>query len=165
MLNTGAPKRSNPDTKKRWHRNCSNLLGEIVGNIQTQVGLIRMLFFTQPNTDKAQTGNLLSEFYSVEFPLVHVQPLYQFKLWRSDQNTFFLLAKESSDLVSRLKVGRIVPMKYYSEDAMHVTETHDTEITEIVKITFGRFRGHYRIGLNIVSDGHDKSRITEKNDN
>ena len=124
-----------------------------------------MLFFTPPNTEKAQTGNLLSEFYSVEFPLGHVQPLYQFKLWRSDQNTFFLLAKESSDLVSRLKVGRIVPMKYYSEDAMHVTETHNTEITEIVKETHGRFSGHYRIGLNIVSDGHDKSRITEKNDN
>lgn len=124
-----------------------------------------MLFFTPPNTDKTQTSSLLSEFYSVEFPLEHIQPLYQFKLWRSDQNTFFLLAKESSDLISRLKVGRIVPMKYYSEDAMRATEVHNTQITEIVKETQGRFSGHYRIGLNIVSIVHDESRRTDNNDN
>lgn len=123
-----------------------------------------MLFFTPPNSAKPRTGTLLSEYYSVEFPLGHIQPLYQFKLWRSDQNTFFLLAKESSDLVSRLKVGRIVPMKYYSEDAMHATEVHDTEVTDIVKETQGRFSGHYRIELTIVSDGHDQSRFTGNND-
>lgn len=106
----------------------------------------------------------MSEFYSVEFPLVHVQPLYQFKLWRSDQNTFFLLAKESSNLVSRLKVGRIVPMKYYSEDAMHATAVHNTQITEIVKETQGRFSGHYRIVLSIISDGYEEAQTTDNND-
>jgi hypothetical protein len=116
-----------------------------------------MLYFAPTDSDKTRTSHLLAEFYSVEFPLGDVQPLYQFKLWRSDENTFFLLAKESSDLVSRLKVGRIVPMKYYSEDAMLSTEVHNTQITEIVKETQGRFSGHYRIGLNIVSDGRDKS--------
>lgn len=123
-----------------------------------------MLFFTAPNSAKALTGDLMPDFYSVEFPLGHIQPLYQFKLWRSDQNTLFLLAKESSDLVSRLKVGRIVPMKYYGEDAMYATEVHDTEITGIVKETQGRFSGHYRIELSIVSNGHDQSRFTGNND-
>lgn len=107
----------------------------------------------------------MTEFYSVEFPLEHIQPLYQFKLWRSDQNTFFLLAKDSSNLVSLLKVGNIVPMKYYSEDAMRTTEVHNTQITEIVKETQGRFSGHYRIGLNIVSNVHNDSRQTDNNDN
>lgn len=124
-----------------------------------------MLFFTPSNADKTQAGPLLSEFYSVEFPLGDVQPLYQFKLWQSDQNSFFLLAKDSSDLVSRLKVGRIVPMKYYSENAMHATEVYNTQITEIIKETQGRFSGHYRIELNIVPDGYDESQLTDNNEN
>ena len=121
-----------------------------------------MLFFTPTNTDQTQTAHLPPEFYSVEFPLEQIQPLYQFKLWRSDQNTFFLLAKESSDLVSRLKVGCIVPMKYYSEDAMHATEVHNTEIVEIVKETQGRFSGHYRIELNIVVGDQIESQIDNR---
>ena len=119
-----------------------------------------MLYFTPTDSDKPRTSPLFAEFYSVEFPLEDVQPLYQFKLWRTDENTFFLLAKESSNLVSRLKVGRIVPMKYYSENAMLTTEVHNTQITEIVKETQGRFSGHYRIGLNIVSDGREKTQST-----
>jgi hypothetical protein len=124
-----------------------------------------MLFFSPSNEDKNQAGFPLSEFHSVEFPLGDVQPLYQFKLWRSENNTFFLLAKDSSDLVSRLKVGRIVPMKYYGENAMQTTEVHNTQITEIVKETQGRFSGHYRIELNIVPDGYDESRLTDNNEN
>jgi len=124
-----------------------------------------MLFFTPSSSEKADTVPLLPDFYSVEFPLGDIQPLYQFKLWRSDRNTFFLLAKETSPLVSRLKVGRIVPMKYYSEDAMHTAEVHNTQITEIVKETQGRFSGHYRIELNIVPDGYCESRLTDNNEN
>jgi hypothetical protein len=124
-----------------------------------------MLFFTPSNTDNTQTRSLLPDYYSVEFPLGEVQPLYQFKLWRSDQNSFFLLAKDSSDLVARLKVGRIVPMKYYSENAMQTAEVHNTQITEIVKETQGRFSGHYRIELNIVPDGYDKSQLSDNNEN
>ena len=124
-----------------------------------------MLFFTPPTSENTQATPLLSEFYSVEFPLGDVQPLYQFKLWRSDRNSFFLLAKETSNLVSRLKVGRIVPMKYYSENAMLTTEVHNTQITEIVKETQGRFSGHYRIELDIVPDGYKDSQLTDNNEN
>jgi hypothetical protein len=112
-----------------------------------------MFFLTPSNADKAQGAALRPEFYSVEFPLGAIQPVYQFKLWLSEQNTFFLLAKESSDLISRLKVGHILPMKYYCEDAMHATEVHNTQIMEIVKETQGRFSGHYRVELNLIMDG------------
>jgi hypothetical protein len=122
-----------------------------------------MLFLTPPHADKAQTGPLPPEFYSVEFPLGHIQPLYQFKLWRSDQNTFFLLVKESSGLISRLKVGHIIPMKYYSEDAMHSAEVYNTQVIEIVKETKGRFSGHYRIELDIVLDGQNESPVSDNN--
>ena len=124
-----------------------------------------MFFFTPSTSENPQTISHLSEFYSVEFPLGDVQPLYQFKLWRSDRNAFFLLAKETSNLVSHLKVGRIVPMKYYSENAMQTAEVHHTQITEIVKETQGRFSGHYRIELNIVPDGYIESQLTDNNEN
>jgi hypothetical protein len=112
-----------------------------------------MFFLTPSDTNKSQSVPLLPEFYSVEFPLGVIQPVYQFKLWRSERNTFFLLAKETSDLVSQLKVGHVVPMKYYSEDAMHATEVHHTQIMEIVKETGGRFCGHYRIELSLIVNG------------
>jgi hypothetical protein len=112
-----------------------------------------MFVLTPSNADKSQSAPLRPVFYSVEFPLDAIQPVYQFKLWQSEKNTFFLLAKESSDLISRLKVGHILPMKYYCEDAMHATEVHKTQIMEIVKETQGRFSGHYRIELNLIMDG------------
>jgi uncharacterized membrane protein affecting hemolysin expression len=55
-------------------------------------------------------------------------------------------------------------MKYYSEDAMHATEVHNTQIMEIVQETQGRFSGHYRIELDIVLDGQNESQITDNND-
>jgi hypothetical protein len=105
-----------------------------------------------PKIEIAPSATLRPDFYSVEFPINVIQPVYQFKLWQSDNNAFFLLAKVSSDLVSQLKIGNVMPMKYYSEDAMHATEVHNTQIMEIVKETQGRFSGHYRIELNLIMD-------------
>jgi hypothetical protein len=102
-------------------------------------------------------------YYSVEIPLRANQPLYQFKLWQSEHNSFFLLAKNGSDLVSQLKVGHIVSMKYYSENAMRASEIHDTRIMEIVNETVGRFRGHCRIELDIVGNDHANKPKAEDN--
>lgn len=101
-----------------------------------------MLFFKPPHKDHLQTAPLPGAAYSGEFPLGRIQPSDRLKSWRSDQNTFFSLAKESSDLVSRLKVGAIVPMNPYSEGAK---AAHRTQIAEIVKETRGFFGGPYRI--------------------
>ena len=67
-----------------------------------------MFLLMPPKIEIAQSAPLRPDFYSVEFPLNVIQPVYQFKLWRSDNNSFFLLAKESSDLVSQLKVGNVM---------------------------------------------------------
>ena len=111
-----------------------------------------MFFYTSPIGQTREIEPLELNYYSVEFPLHGTQPVYQFKLWQSEQNSFFLLAKDGSDLISQLKVGHIMPMKYYSEDALRSTEIRDTRIIEIINETKGRFRGHYRIELGIV--GH-----------
>jgi len=122
-----------------------------------------MFFFTPSITDKKKTVSLQPNYFSVEFPLKATQPVYQFKLRQSAQNTFFLLVKNGSDIVSQLKVGQIMPMKYYSNDTMHTIEVRNTQIMEIVKETHGRFRGHYRIELSIMMDCKTNSPYSENN--
>ena len=117
------------------------------------------MFFYAPSIGRQREANPLQQnYYSVEFALRGNQPVYQFKLWRSEHNSFFLLAKDGSDLISQLKVGRIMPMKYYSENAARATEVRDTRITEIVNETQGRFSGHHRIELDIVGASKAKYR-------
>jgi hypothetical protein len=123
------------------------------------------MFFYAPSIGREKQGQMPGRnYYSVEFPLGATQPVYQFKLWQSERNSFFLLAKNGSDLVSKLKVGHVVPMKYYSEEAMRANEMHDTKIIEIVPETDGRFRGHYRIELDIIDKPQSGNPETKTND-
>jgi hypothetical protein len=132
--------------------------------VTSQGDKIRMFFYA-PSISREQQGQTPGyHYYSVEFPLGATQPVYQFKLWQSECNSFFLLAKDGSDLVSKLKVGHIVPMKYYSEDAMRANEMHDTKIIEIVNETDGRFRGHYRVELNIIDASKSGNPEAKNND-
>lgn len=124
-----------------------------------------MFFFAPSIVEENKTESVQPNYYSVEFPLNATQPVYQFKLRLSSQNSFFLLVKNGSDIVSQLKVGHILPMKYYNEDAMHTIEVRNTQIMEIVKETQGPFRGHYRIELDIIADSKKDSPDIEGNDN
>jgi hypothetical protein len=90
-------------------------------------------------------------FYSVEFMIEGFPYLFQFKIWNTPQRTMFILVKESSDILSRLKKGDIIKMKYYSSVSNYYMEL-ETEIESISLKDQGRFRGHYAIGLNILPD-------------
>lgn len=96
--------------------------------------------------------DLASSYYSVEFTVSAPHPVYQFKLRRSDQNALFFIVNESSAILSQLKVGHVLPMKYYSDETMYPTKVHETQIFEIVNETQGRFKGHCRIRLEFVQD-------------
>ena len=98
--------------------------------------------------DKATPLNL--NFYSVEFAMDSPHLVYQFKLWHSGRDDLFLLVKNNSELLPQLKVGTIVPMKYYSDDSHQPIQVRKTQIRQIVSETRGRFQGHYRIELEIV---------------
>lgn len=95
------------------------------------------------------------DYYCVEFGLNGSHPVYQFKLRHSDQTPHFFLLKESSALSSQLKAGDIMPMKYYCEDTVRTIEQHQTRIESIVNETQGRYKGHYRINLNILDNATD----------
>lgn len=109
-----------------------------------------MNYFFSTTTNDGQTMSLMSNFYSVEFAMDSPHPVYQFKLWHSDRNNTFLLVKDNSKVLSQLRVGHVLPMKYYSDDTHHPTQVRETQIREIVNETQGRFKGHYRIELEIL---------------
>jgi hypothetical protein len=100
--------------------------------------------------DDGKATSLIPNFYSVEFAMDSLHPVYQFKLWHSDRDALFLLIKDNSKLLSQLKVGTVMPMKYYSNDSHQPTQVRKTQIRQIVSETQGRFQGHYRIELEIL---------------
>ena len=54
-------------------------------------------------------------FYSVEFAVDDPHPLYQFKIWRSESNPMFVVVKENSAVLPKLKAGSVLNMTYYSK--------------------------------------------------
>lgn len=89
-------------------------------------------------------------FYSVEFAMQYPKLLYQFKIWKSAAKNMFIIVKENSEMMLQLKKGDVFKTKYYSTDALQPTVDMETQIKEITKDSDGRFKGHYRVGLDIL---------------
>ncbi len=109
-----------------------------------------MKFYIPSIGKDGKAAQLLPNFYSVEFAMDSPHPVYQFKLWHSECDDLFLLVKDNSELLPQLKVGTIMPMKYYSNDTHQPTQVRETQIRQIINETNGRFQGHYRIELEIL---------------
>lgn len=93
---------------------------------------------------------------SVEFSIHGIECLHQFRIWNILPESMCVLVKEDSEILRALKVGDILPLKYYTSDSFRPTVYLDTEIKHIQKEEKGRFKGHYLIGLDIL--GRQESR-------
>ena len=103
-----------------------------------------------------QTGpkeQKFEKYRSVEFSIDGIECPHQFRIWNSDVSSMFVLVKQNSEILGRLKVGDVMKMKYYTDDSFCPTRLVDTEISHITREDEGRFRGHYLIGLSIPDDG------------
>lgn len=94
-------------------------------------------------------GPAFQKYQSVEFSIQGLEYLHQFPIWNSEPASMFVLVKEDSEIVGRLKVGDVVKMKYYTDDTVCPTRYVDTEIRHITKDDEGRFKGHYRVVLGL----------------
>jgi hypothetical protein len=106
----------------------------------------------QQMVEKAPEGGLgpsFQQYRSVEFSIEGLEYLHQFPIWNSEPTSMFVLIREDSEVVGRLKVGDVMKMKYYTDDNVCPTKYMDTEIRHITKDDEGRFRGHYLVGLSI----------------
>ena len=105
---------------------------------------------TRMNTSTVNTLSASMEsdgFYSVEFAIDDPHPLYQFKIWRSESSPMFMVVKENSAVLPKLKSGNIVNMTYYSSDTRCPKRQIETRIGPIHNEREGRFEGHCTIDL------------------
>ena len=100
------------------------------------------------------------QYYAVEFSIEGLELPYQFRIWNIASKSMCVLVKEGSDILSRLRVGDKLNMKYYAGGAVAEPEYRTTAIRHITKSEDGRFRGHYLVGLEILgSEGEAESEI------
>jgi len=90
-------------------------------------------------------------FYSVEFTVDQPHPLYQFKIWRNESSSMFVVVKENSAVLPKLKAGSVLNMTYYSSDTQCPKKQIETRIGTIHNAHQGRFQGHCTIDLLPVS--------------
>ena len=100
---------------------------------------------------RSETRVAPDQYYSVEFSIKGIEFTYQFKIWNVSSKGMCVLVKEDSDILSHLKVGDIIDMKYYQDDSFRPVEYLKTEIRHITKDDTGRFRDSYLVGLAICA--------------
>jgi len=100
----------------------------------------------------------VAQYYSVEIPIDELGIVYQFKIWNIDSTCMFVLVKENSCILTWLKVGDKLNMKYYSTDLFYPFKYLDTEIRNITKQDQGRLKGHYLVGFEIL-DSQDHNNV------
>jgi len=107
---------------------------------------------------RSNLSNSVSErYYSVEFTISENKILYQFKLRNSASQSLFILVKEGSEMLQRLKEGSIFKTKYYATDELSPAVSSETRIKKITRDDNGRFKGHYRVGLDILGQDGQRS--------
>ncbi len=90
------------------------------------------------------------KYHSVEFSVEGLEYAHQFRIWSSEPASMFVLVKQNSAILRRLKVGDMMKMKYYCRDSSPQAEYMDTKISQIIKEDQGKFRGHCLIGLAVA---------------
>ena len=103
------------------------------------------------------------EYYAVEFSIEGLELPYQFRIWNMASKSMCVIVKEGSDILSRLKVGDKLNMKYYVGGTVAQAEYRPTAIRHITKSEDGRFKGHYLIGLEILGGEADMAGNILKN--
>ena len=89
------------------------------------------------------------KFYCVEFMVDGLPYLFQFKIWNTPSKQMFIIVKESSEILNRIKEGESFNMKYYSS-VLDDPIVLKTKIDYLTNEKYGRFKNHYLVGLKIL---------------
>jgi len=99
---------------------------------------------------KSQGKGIAKQYCSAEFLIDGLELPYQFRIQDISAPCLYVLVKENSDIVSRLKVGETLNVKYYSASSSPTKGYQKTAVRHITKNDRGRLRGHYLVGLEIL---------------
>ena len=100
--------------------------------------------------DKTSNSEAKRTYYSVEFSVAGIRTAYQFKLRKDSPEKMYVLVKEESAILGKLRVGDILNMKYYTRDKTDPFKYHATAIPHISREKEGPLKGHYLVGLEIM---------------
>ncbi|MCD6307194.1 MAG: PilZ domain-containing protein [Deltaproteobacteria bacterium] len=104
---------------------------------------------------RAETRELVEDYYSVEFSVNQHLPVYQFRVRDLSPSGMGILIKEDSAALKRLRTGNVLEMKYNPANSSLGSRHLKTEIRHVTRLEEGRFKGHYLVGLRILDQGPD----------
>lgn len=100
--------------------------------------------------NKTLSRYILNNYYSVQFSLNNMGPIYLFKLRNISLNRPCILVKEDSSVFKQLEVGDILHMEF---NPMELSEPNKLLKTQIVsKNSHDLFSGHSLVGLSIIEE-------------
>jgi hypothetical protein len=99
---------------------------------------------------KSHGKGIAKQYCSAEFLIDGLELPYQFRIQDISAPCLYVLVKENSDIVSRLKVGETLNVKYYSASSSPAKGYQKTAVRQITKNDRGRLKGHYLVGLEIL---------------
>jgi hypothetical protein len=99
---------------------------------------------------KALSRYILDNYYSVQFSLNDMGPIYLFKLRDISLNGPFILVKEDSSVFKQLEVGDILHMEFNPPELTVPNKLLKTQI--ISKNSHDLFTGHSLVGLSIIEE-------------
>jgi hypothetical protein len=102
---------------------------------------------------RSEPRKILDQYYSVEFSISKMLPVYQFKVRDISPSGIGILVNESSAVLDHLEVGNVLEMKYNPRNSSDLPEYLKTEIRHITKIEEGKYKGHYLVGMLILERG------------
>jgi len=106
----------------------------------------------EAENNRSEPRIILDRHRSVEFSLSKKDPIFQFRVRDISPSGMGILINEGSMALKYLKVGQVLLMKYNPENPDDSPEQMETEIKHITRVTDGRYRGHYLVGLRIKND-------------
>ncbi len=92
----------------------------------------------------------MDQYNSVEFSSDNLSVTHQFRIWNIESMS--ILVREDSGLLTQIKVGDILDMKYNCRNSRGSAAYLKTAIRHIIKKDQGRFKGHYLVGLEILEN-------------
>ena len=101
---------------------------------------------------KAVSRYILDNYYSVQFSLNDMGPIYLFKLRNISLSEPCILVKEDSSVFEQLEVGDILDMKFNPMELSVPNKLLKTKI--ISKNSHNLFTGHSLVGLSIIEEAN-----------
>jgi hypothetical protein len=102
--------------------------------------------------NKAVSRYILDNYYSVQFSLNDMGPIYLFKLRNISLSEPCILVKEDSSVFEQLEVGDILDMKF---NPMGLSVPNKLLKTKIIsKNSHNLFTGHSLVGLSIIEEAN-----------